>query len=185
MLHTQLYALANERLCGCLKARCRRGLEHTLFTNDGTLSGGCDSQEAIDDGVITEYSETIEEDAELRAELAGPVYASTPENDRGLRDILLFSILQNMNPHNTVSVAYRNLLRQGGQVAEEIWLTKLEEGFKCSNCKTRGPILTSVCGCGKYSICWGKECAKDILSSALCIYCLSVGYCRKDEDDKA
>ena len=123
---------------------------------------------------------------EPRAALMRLIYTSTPSNDRGLKDIVLFFVLLDIaNPNILLlspleSKAMAQAMEDIPELALEIATSTLSRRpWTCQVCKEPMRLLARRCQCGKIDSCEVLQCLGIARASAVCTRCYCVGTAKR------
>lgn len=177
-LHIRMYALADKYEIASLKQQSRQRFVFAFTGLDEYQPNAfCNQQFDHVEEPLVQY-----QDRQLElAQMLRFIYSSTPEHDRGLRDIVLHQLLY---AHRDRKIDWplksKELLAaisETHQLALDLAIRRFSSFlYKCDICHERSYPLEWRCDCGGVDDCTRVHCIEARKRSLLCIYCLRFEY---------
>ena len=187
-LHVQLYGLADKYEFGHLKHQARQRFL-IAFSDADEYSSSC--YEGIPNDDTSSLPATLASGWAQDARLCEAVYATTPHNDRGLRDVVLVHILQTSDGTDNEecrafleSREMMQLISTTPDLAVDLATMRMSAwSHECEGCGTDPRVLARRCGCDKFDRCSNDECLRQAKLNSFCNWCGRLGTVNSWTDD--
>ena len=178
-LHTLMYALGDKYGMVALKDYSRYRFLLAFTGNDENDPG---EETEWDDDDILEAMKAEDDDVwQELAPIIKLVYSTTPDSDRGLRNIVVqLVLLRTWRTHLSMILelpAFRDLLMDLPELQWEMITMPISmRQYDCTSCKDGDTVLTIAqkCACGKIGSCRKRQCAESAMKNTFCVNCLTL-----------